>query len=158
MSIVEISIKRPLIVVVIFIILGLGGIFAYQKLNYELLPKFNIAYVSIGTFYPGASPAEIEQSITKPLEEAVASVEKVKRITSSSNPDFSLINIEFIYGAEVEQSFQEVQRKVNEVVDKLPSQAKKPVVSKFNINEVPVIKAAASAAMGNDELSALLKN
>ncbi|MFM7485770.1 MAG: efflux RND transporter permease subunit, partial [Cytophagales bacterium] len=158
MSIVETSIKRPLIVVVIFIILGLGGIFAYQKLNYELLPKFNIAYVSIGTLYPGASPAEIEQSITKPLEEAVASVEKVKRITSSSNPDFSLINIEFIYGAEVEQSFQEVQRKVNEVVDKLPSQAKKPVVSKFNINEVPVIKAAASAAMGNDELSALLKN
>jgi hydrophobe/amphiphile efflux-1 (HAE1) family protein len=158
MSIVEISIKRPLIVVVIFIILGLGGIFAYQKLNYELLPKFNIAYVSIGTLYPGASPAEIEQSITKPLEEAVASVEKVKRITSSSNPDFSLINIEFIYGAEVEQSFQEVQRKVNEVVDKLPSQAKKPVVSKFNINEVPVIKAAASADMGNDELSALLKN
>ena len=130
MSIVEISIKRPLIVVVIFIILGLGGIFAYQKLNYELLPKFNIAYVSIGTLYPGASPAEIEQSITKPLEEAVASVEKVKRITSSSNPDFSLINIEFIYGAEVEQSFQEVQRKVNEVVDRLPSQAKKPVVSK----------------------------
>ncbi len=158
MSIVEISIKRPLIVVVIFIILGLGGIFAYQKLNYELLPKFNIAYVSIGTLYPGASPAEIEQSITKPLEEAVASVEKVKRITSSSNPDFSLINIEFIYGAEVEQSFQEVQRKVNEVVDRLPSQAKKPVVSKFNINEVPVIKAAASAAMGNEELSALLKN
>jgi HAE1 family hydrophobic/amphiphilic exporter-1 len=158
MSIVEISIKRPLIVVVIFIILGLGGIFAYQKLNYELLPKFNIAYVSIGTLYPGASPAEIEQSITKPLEEAVASVEKVKRITSSSNPDFSLINIEFIYGAEVEQSFQEVQRKVNEVVDKLPSQAKKPVVSKFNINEVPVIKAAASADIGNDELSALLKN
>lgn len=158
MSIVEISIKRPLIVVVIFIILGLGGIFAYQKLNYELLPKFNIAYVSIGTLYPGASPAEIEQSITKPLEEAVASVEKVKRITSSSNPDFSLINIEFIYGAEVEQSFQEVQRKVNEVVDRLPSQAKKPVVSKFNINEVPVIKAAASADMGNDELSALLKN
>ena len=158
MSIVEISIKRPLIVVVIFIIVGLGGIFAYQKLNYELLPKFNIAYVSIGTLYPGASPAEIEQSITKPLEEAVASVEKVKRITSSSNPDFSLINIEFIYGAEVEQSFQEVQRKVNEVVDRLPSQAKKPVVSKFNINEVPVIKAAASAAMGNDELSALLKN
>jgi len=123
MSIVEISIKRPLIVVVIFIILGLGGIFAYQKLNYELLPKFNIAYVSIGTLYPGASPAEIEQSITKPLEEAVASVEKVKRITSSSNPDFSLINIEFIYGAEVEQSFQEVQRKVNEVVDRLPAQA-----------------------------------
>jgi hydrophobe/amphiphile efflux-1 (HAE1) family protein len=158
MSIVEISIKRPLIVVVIFIILGLGGIFAYQKLNYELLPKFNIAYVSIGTLYPGASPAEIEQSITKPLEEAVASVEKVKRITSSSNPDFSLINIEFIYGAEVEQAFQEVQRKVNEVVDRLPSQAKKPVVSKFNINEVPVIKAAASADMGNDELSALLKN
>jgi hydrophobe/amphiphile efflux-1 (HAE1) family protein len=158
MSIVEISIKRPLIVVVIFIILGLGGIFAYQKLNYELLPKFNIAYVSIGTLYPGASPAEIEQSITKPLEEAVASVEKVKRITSSSNPDFSLINIEFIYGAEVEQSFQEVQRKVNEVVDRLPAQAKKPVVSKFNINEVPVIKAAASSDMGNDELSALLKN
>ncbi len=149
MSIVEISIKRPLIVVVIFIILGLGGIFAYQKLNYELLPKFNIAYVSIGTLYPGASPAEIEQSITKPLEEAVASVEKVKRITSSSNPDFSLINIEFIYGAEVEQSFQEVQRKVNEVVDRLPSQAKKPVVSKFNINEVPVIKTTTRAVEGD---------
>lgn len=71
MSIVEISIKRPLLIVVVFVILGLGGLVAYQKLNYELLPKFNIAYVSISTFYPGASPSEIEQSITKPIEEAI---------------------------------------------------------------------------------------
>lgn len=158
MSIVEISIKRPLLIIVVFVILGLGGVVAYQKLNYELLPKFNIAYVSISTLYPGASPTEIEQSITKPIEEAVASVEKVKRITSSSNPNFSLINMEFIYGAKVDEAFQDVQRKVNEVLDKLPSQAKKPIVSKFNVNEVPVIKAAVAAKMGNDQLSVLLKD
>ncbi|CAN5381625.1 efflux RND transporter permease subunit [soil metagenome] len=158
MSIVEISIKRPLLIIVAFTILSLGGIFAYSKLSYELLPKFKIAYISIGTIYPGAAPSEIEQAITKPLEEAVANIEKVKRITSSSNPDFSLVNIEFIYGADVEQAFQDVQRKVNEVLDRLPAQAKKPVVSKYNVNDVPVIKAAATAAMPSDELSSLLKN
>lgn len=158
MSIVEISIKRPLLIIVIFTVLALAGIFAYTKLNYELLPKFKMAYVSIGTLYPGASPAEIEQSVTKPLEEALAGVEKVKRITSSSNPDFSLVNIEFLYGADAEQAFQDVQRKVNEVEERLPAQAKKPVVSKFNINDVPVIKAAATANMTAGELSSLLKN
>ncbi|MFM8913362.1 MAG: efflux RND transporter permease subunit [Flammeovirgaceae bacterium] len=157
MSIVEISIKRPLLVVVVFVVLGLGGIFAYQKLNYELLPKFKIAYVSVSTIYPGASPAEIEQSVTKPLEDAIAGVERVKRINSSSNPDISLVNIEFTYGTNVEQAFQDVQRSVNEVIDKLPAQAKKPVVSKFNVNEVPVIKAAVTADLNNDALSSLLK-
>lgn len=158
MSIVDISIKRPLLVVVIFVVLGLGGIYAYRELNYELLPKFKIAYVSIGTVYPGASPAEIEQTVTKPLEDAIAGVERVKRITSSSNVDFSLINIEFLHGAEVEQAFKDVQRGVNEVLDQLPSQAKRPIVSKFNVNDVPVIKAAAWAAMENEALSAILKN
>lgn len=158
MSIVEVSIKRPLLIIVIFTVIGLAGIFAYTRLNYELLPKFKMAYVSIGTIYPGASPAEIEQSVTKPLEDALAGVEKVKRITSSSNPDFSIINIEFIYGTDAEQAFQDVQRKVNEVEEKLPEQVKKPVVSKFNVNDVPVIKAAVTANMPTDELSSLLKN
>lgn len=65
MKITEISIKRPSIIIVLFIILTLGGLFSYTQLGYELVPKFEINVITVQTVYPGASPAEVESSVTK---------------------------------------------------------------------------------------------
>ena len=72
MTITELSIKRPTLIVVIFAVLGVLGIFSYQQLKYELLPKMNIPWVTIVTVYPGASPQEVETSVTKAVEDAVS--------------------------------------------------------------------------------------
>ena len=67
MKITEISIKRPSIIIVLFIILTLGGIFSYTRLGYELVPRFEVNVLTIQTIYPGASPSEVENSVTKKI-------------------------------------------------------------------------------------------
>ena len=79
MKITEISIKRPSIIIVLFIILTLGGLFSYTRLGYELVPKFEINVITVQTVYPGASPAEVETSVTRKIEDAVGSLENVKK-------------------------------------------------------------------------------
>ncbi|HNT50759.1 MAG TPA: efflux RND transporter permease subunit, partial [Cyclobacteriaceae bacterium] len=73
MKITEISINRPTMVVVIFTILGILGFMSYRSLNYELLPKFSTSMVTISTVYPGAGPDEVQNTVTKKIEDAVAS-------------------------------------------------------------------------------------
>jgi len=68
MKIAEISIKRPSLVIVLFTILLLGGIFSYKQLGYELIPKFSTNVITVSTVYPGASPSEIENTVTKKLK------------------------------------------------------------------------------------------
>ncbi len=84
MKIAEISIKRPSIVIVVFTVLTLLGILSYFSLNYELLPKFTPSVVSITTIYPGASPSEVENTVTKKIEDAVASLENIKKLDATS--------------------------------------------------------------------------
>ena len=83
MKIAEISIKRPTMIIVLFTILTLGGLFSYTQMGYELIPKFETNVVTISTIYPGASPNEVENSVTKKIEDAVAALENVKKLTDA---------------------------------------------------------------------------
>ncbi len=76
MTITELSIKRPSLVLVFFTVLLLLGAYSYTTLQYELLPKFNIPFVTVITAYPGAAPEEIEATVTKPIEDAVSGIDQ----------------------------------------------------------------------------------
>jgi HAE1 family hydrophobic/amphiphilic exporter-1 len=84
MSLTELSIKRPTLIVVIFTVLGLIGIVSYFSIGYELLPKMSKQIITISTSYPGAAPSEVENSVTKEIEDAVSSLEKLDNIKSKS--------------------------------------------------------------------------
>src|SRR5215216_6211601 len=94
MSITEIAIKRPLLITVIFVTLILFGFISYNSLNYNLLPKFEANVISVITVYRGASADEVESSITKPVEDAISSIEGVDHITSTSMEGVSSIIIQ----------------------------------------------------------------
>lgn len=147
MKITEISIKRPTIVVVIFTILTLLGIMSYKSLNYELLPKFSSPIVTISTIYPGASPKEVESTITKKIEDAVASMEKIKKITSKSNESLSVVTVELNNDANVDIALQDAQRKVNAILADLPGDAKPPSLNKFSLDDLPIMTLSATANM-----------
>ena len=95
MTLTELSIKRPTLVVVLFSILAILGIFSYRQLQYELLPKMTTPVVTVSIRYPGASPNEVETSVTKPVEEAVSAIEKIQAINSTSSEGLSVVTIEF---------------------------------------------------------------
>ncbi|MDP3684855.1 MAG: efflux RND transporter permease subunit, partial [Ignavibacteria bacterium] len=84
MTITELSIKRPSLVIVVFASLIVLGLFAFQQLKYELLPKISPPIITITTVYPGASPNEVETGVTKVIEDAVSGMDKVSEVRSTS--------------------------------------------------------------------------
>jgi len=84
MTITEISIKRPSLIIVIFTILIGGGMLSYKQLSYQLLPDFSPPLLTITTPYPGASPSIVESQVSEPMEDALSGLEGIKEVTSFS--------------------------------------------------------------------------
>lgn len=145
MKITEISIKRPTIVVVVFVILGLLGFISYKSLSYELLPKFSTNTITIAAIYPGAGPDEVQNTVTKKLEDAVSSMENIKKLSSKSMEGLSTVTVELTTAADVDYSLQDAQRKINAVLSTLPSNVKTPSLNKFSLDDLPIITLSATA-------------
>ncbi len=145
MKLAEISIKRPSLVIVLFTILTLGGILSYTLMGYELIPKFETNMVTISTVYPGASPAEVETSVTRKIEDAVGSLENVKKVESSSYESLSVIMVQLNDGADVDFALNDAQRKVNAILADLPDDVKAPSLNKFSLDDLPIITMSISS-------------
>ncbi len=158
MTLTEISIKRPSLIIVIFTVLIGAGLFAYNQLGYELLPKFRIPILSITTIYPGAAAGEVEDKVTKEIEDAVASLENLSAIRSISQEGASLVILELRQSADPDLALQEAQRKINAMVGQLPDDAETPVVGKFDFTELPILNFGVTAALPQQELYQLLKD
>lgn len=147
MKLAEISIKRPTIIVVLFTILTLGGLFTYNQLGYELIPKFETNMITISTVYPGASPSEIENTVTKKIEDAISSLENIKKIDSKSFESISVVMIQLNPGANTDYALNDAQRKVNAVLADLPDDADPPSLVKFSMDDLPIMTIAATGEM-----------
>lgn len=151
MKLAEISIKRPTMIVVLFTILTLGGLFSYNLLGYELIPKFEVNVITISTVYPGASPSEIENTVTKKIEDAVSSLENIKKIESKSFESISVVMVQLNPGTNTDFSLNDAQRKINAILKDLPDDADPPSLVKFSLDDLPIITIAATAKMDEVE-------
>jgi HAE1 family hydrophobic/amphiphilic exporter-1 len=156
MKISEISIKRPSIIIVLFTLLTLGGIFSYMQLGYELVPKFEVNVITVQTVYPGAAPSEVETSVTKVIEDAVASLENVKKIESKSMESVSVVMITLNTGADVNFLLTDAQRKINAVINDLPDDADTPSLNKFSLDDVAIMNLSVTSDLTEKELYDLL--
>ena len=157
MKLAEISIKRPSLVIVLFTILTLGGLLSYSMMGYELIPKFETNVVTISTVYPGASPSEVETSVTRKIEDAVGSLENVKKVESSSYESLSVISVTLNTGADVNYALNDAQRKVNAILADLPDDADPPSLQKFSLDDLPIMTLSiTSDKLNNKDLYDLL--
>jgi len=147
MTITELAIKRPSLVVVVFAALALLGVYSYTQLNYELLPKISPPIITISTIYPGASPNEVENSVTKPIEDAVSTLDQIDNVNSTSQEGVSFVTIQFNQSADVDLELQTAQRKVNEILSTFPVDVKTPSISKFALDEVPILRMGVTSNM-----------
>src|SRR6218665_3582402 len=152
MKITEVSIKRPSIILVVFIVLTFLGLSSYKKLSYELLPKFSSPVVTISAIYPGASPNEVENTVTKKLEDAVSSMENVDKITSTSYEGLSVVTVQLKSEANVDLGLQDAQRKINAVLADLPEEVKTPSLGKFSIDDLPIMRLGVTANLSGTAL------
>lgn len=158
MTLTELSIKRPSFVIVIFAALALLALFGYSRLKYELLPNMSIPWVVVSTVYPGASPNEVENNVTKPIEDALSGLDRVERIMSTSFEGVSVVNIEFNKSANVDLSFQDAQRKINGIMMSLPKDVRTPVLQKISLQETPVLQIGATANLSSRDFYQLIKD
>lgn len=156
MSITEIAIKRPLLITVFFVTLILFGFISYKQLNYNLLPKFEANVIMVQTVYRGASSDEIQNVVTKPIEEAISAIEGVDKISSTSSEGVSIVTIQLKSGINTLDAQRDAERKINQINSTLPDDADDPVVNRFNTDEIPVLRISASANMSEPELYDLI--
>lgn len=157
MKITKIAITRSSVIVVIFAALTFGGIFSYSNLTYELLPDFSIPVITVSTSYPGAGPNEVENTVTKKIEEAVSALENIKDINSTSQEGFSLVMIQLNPGTDVDMALQDAQRKVNAVIINLPDDALTPSLGKFDVNDMPIMQIGVTSNIKSTEFYDLVK-
>jgi hydrophobic/amphiphilic exporter-1 (mainly G- bacteria), HAE1 family len=151
MSLTEIAIKRPSIIIVLFTILVGGGLFAYKQLGYELLPDFSQPVITITTPYPGASPSEVEQQVSRKLEEAVAGLENIDEVNSKSLENASIVIIWFKHGTNLDVAMQDAQRKIDNIRSTLPTGVKTSRMSKISPNDQPVLQLSATSKLSPRE-------
>ncbi len=158
MTITELSIKRPVLIIVIFTALTLLGFFGYKQLKYEMMPNVNIPMVTIMTIYPGASANQVESAITKKIEDAISGMDKVDSITSTSAEGYSLTVVNLTPEANVDFSLQDAQRKINQILPRLPSGAKVPSLSKVSFDDFPIITIGTTSNLPDTDFYQFIKN
>ncbi|WP_044239409.1 efflux RND transporter permease subunit [Flexithrix dorotheae] len=158
MQLTKVSIKRSTVVVVIFSLLLTFGIGSYMNLGYELIPDISQPIVTVTTIYPGASPDEVETSVTKEIEDAVASLEGLDRIKSYSLENVSIVIIEMVMGTDPDKGLQDAQRKIDAILKDLPEDVDPPSLEKFNVSDRPIMYVGAEADVASTEFFDLVKN
>ncbi len=158
MSLTEISLKRPLLITVMFVTLILFGFIGYKQLNYDLLPSFESNILAVNTKYRGASPEEIQNTITKPLEDAVSAIEGVDMIASSSREGMSSITVTLKTNVSVGDAQRDAERKIDAIRSTLPEDADDPTVSRFSTSELPILRISTSSNLSPGAFHELLDN
>ena len=148
MNIAEISIKRPIFVACLIIVMVVVGYISMTKLSVELFPDVAPPVVSVITAYPGTGPREIETLVTKPVEDSVSTIAGVKRVTSQSIEGVSQVVVEFFMDQDVKQSEQRVRDKVSQAKVKFPEGVKEPIIQAFDFSEQPILTIGVQSTIG----------
>jgi multidrug efflux pump subunit AcrB len=130
------------VVVLLILLLSAWGLYSYQQLPLESNPEVKIPVAMVATPYPGASPADVEELVTKKIETKIASLKGVKEISSTSANSLSSISVEFEAGEDLENSIRNLKDKVAETESELPDEAEKPVVREISLDDQPILTLA----------------
>jgi HAE1 family hydrophobic/amphiphilic exporter-1 len=155
MSISTLSIKRAITFTMIYIFVVGFGLFGLSRLKIDLYPDITFPVIAIITTYTGVAPADMENLVTKPIEEAVASVENIKHIRSQSKLGASLILAEFDWGIDLDKSEKDIRNNVDFIRDYLPDEASEPLIIAFDPQKMPILFMSVSGPMGPAELREL---
>ncbi len=157
MKITELAVKRPVTTIMFFVGLIIMGAISIYRTPRELLPSMSYPQVTVVTRYEQASPAEIERQVTRVLEEAVGTVGRIRHLSSISREGLSLIMAEFMWGTDMNVASMDVREKIDLVKERLPREAREPIVIRFNPFELPVLTLTMSRTDHRTDAESLYK-
>jgi len=139
MKLTGFSIKRKVTLAMIYIVAIGFGIFSLTQLKVAMTPDIDFPIVLVFTSYSGVSSEDIENLVTRPIEEAVSATENIKKITSSSSNSKSMVMLEFVYGTDMDKAEADVRNALDMIRDYLPSDAEEPFVLALNPSMMPIM-------------------
>lgn len=158
MKIPEFSVNRKVTTAMLAMILVVLGTIAFFQLGLDFFPDIEFPTVSIITVYSGASSKDIENTITRPLEQIISSVNRVKKVNSITYEGASVIMVEFEWGTNLDFAAQDVRDQIGLYRNFLPEEATDPLVVKFDIGQFPIIFGGITASMPTYELKELIED
>ena len=138
------SVKKPLTVFVVVLAIVVLGVVAYLRMTPDLLPNMDFPYVVIVTTNPGASPEAVEEEVTRPMEQSMATLDRIKTVTSTSQNSVSMVMLEFEEGVSMDTVSVDIQQKISVLQGQWSDMVGAPYVLKINPSMVPVMVAAVS--------------
>ena len=139
MSLYSSAVKKPITTVLVYVAIAILGLFSLTRLPIDLYPDIEQNAIMVITSYPGASAADIETNVSRPLENVLNSVSDLKHITSESKENISIISLEFEYGIDIEVATNDVRDKLDMVTTMLPDEVENPMIFKFGMDDIPIL-------------------
>ncbi len=158
MSLPELSVKRRVTTAMVMAIIVVIGSISFFKLGLDLLPDIDYPVVSVITTYSGASPEDVETLLTRPVEEIVSQVNRVKKVTSISQEGASIVMVEFEWGTNLDFAAQDIRDRLGLFRQFLPEDASDPLVVKFNVSQFPILGYGVVGNMETKDLTDYVKD
>lgn len=156
MSLYSTAVRKPVSTILIFIGVIVFGFFSLNKLSIDLFPEIDPPIITVFTAYSGANASDIETNITRTLEDNLNTVNNLKKLTSTSKENISLIILEFEWGSNLDEATNDVRDAISRIERYLPEDAEKPVIFKFNTSMMPILMLSATAEESYNALNKIL--
>jgi len=150
MKLPEVAVKHPITTTILFITMAVLGMVSLSNIGMELFPDINMPTAAVIAVYPGVGPFEIEADVTKPLEEAVSTVNGVDKVTSSSLEGVAILVVGFRWGVDMDAIVPNIREKINSIEGDLPSGVERPMIYKYSPDVLPCYSFNVSATEGID--------
>ncbi len=149
MKIADLSVRRPVLVSVLFIAMCLFGVVAYMKLPIDLFPEIELPVITVVTTYSGASAEDVEKKITEPLEMAFGRLRHLEEMSATSREGLSAVSLRFGFGTDLDEAANDIRQYLEMVSRYLPEDADKPLLIQIDMSMFPVLIFAVTSSTGN---------
>ncbi|MFZ5519039.1 MAG: efflux RND transporter permease subunit [Candidatus Zhuqueibacterota bacterium] len=158
MSIARGSIERPILTFVIFLIVIILGIVSLSRLSIDLMPEVTYPTISVITSYGNVGPQEMEELVTRPIEEALAAVQGVEEITSTSTEGRSMIRVMFDWDQDLDVAANDIRDRIDRVLGRLPEDIDRPMIRKFDLSAFPILILGVSSNLNPLDMRQLIED
>ncbi len=158
MRLPEVAVRRPISTIMAFLAIIILGFVSFQGLPIDLLPEIEPPFISVLTQYPGASSQDVETNITEKMETALSGVSDLKKLTSTSIDNISVVSLEFEYGTNLDEASNNVRDLLEFVKRDLPDDAETPTIFKFSTNFFPILFVSVTADQSYPGLNKLIQD
>ena len=158
MNIAKGSVNRPILTTIIFLIIIALGVVSFSRLSIDLMPEITYPTISVITNYGNVGPQEMEELVTRPIEEALAAVQGVEEITSTSSEGRSMVRVSFIWGADLDVASNDIRDRIDRSMGRLPEDIDRPMLFKFDLSSFPVVILGISSNMNPLDLRQIIED